>query len=241
MGAGHSVVGNRFEYLRTCIWSLYEFFPHIVIAVSRQNDVDWLWQTSELPLFDVLLLDNLPKDAGLPVGSTQALRQKLIDGGKYAAFDFVFYTESDQILIARELQLLYAHLAVYPRHMLLPHRLMPYSAEALVEGLKRTDIANVSDVVYGMTRADGGSGAVAASSASSASAVASAAGNKWMSQSCCLPRQNCMERKTWKNLADQSVPIIQYYGMYVPLGNINFLREDYRYCKLGDYVGGYCP
>lgn len=41
MGEGHSVVGNRFEYLKTCFWSLYEFFPHIAIGVSRQEDVDW--------------------------------------------------------------------------------------------------------------------------------------------------------------------------------------------------------
>jgi hypothetical protein len=43
MGAGHSKLGNRFEYLKTCFWSLYEFFPYIVIAVTRQEDVDWGW------------------------------------------------------------------------------------------------------------------------------------------------------------------------------------------------------
>lgn len=43
MGAGHSKLGNRFEYLKTCFWSLYEFFPNIVISVTRQADVDWGW------------------------------------------------------------------------------------------------------------------------------------------------------------------------------------------------------
>jgi hypothetical protein len=43
MGAGHSKLGNRFEYLKTCFWSLYEFFPNIVISVTRQEDVDWGW------------------------------------------------------------------------------------------------------------------------------------------------------------------------------------------------------
>lgn len=41
MGAGHSKLGNRFEYLKTCFWSIYEFIPHIVAGVTRQEDVDW--------------------------------------------------------------------------------------------------------------------------------------------------------------------------------------------------------
>jgi hypothetical protein len=41
MGAGHSKLGNRFEYLKTCFWSFYEFLPNIVAAVTRQEDVDW--------------------------------------------------------------------------------------------------------------------------------------------------------------------------------------------------------
>jgi hypothetical protein len=41
MGAGHSELGNRFEYLKTCFWSLYEFFPHITASVTREEDVEW--------------------------------------------------------------------------------------------------------------------------------------------------------------------------------------------------------
>lgn len=36
MGAGHSELGNRFEYLKACFWSFYEFIPNIVAGVSRQ-------------------------------------------------------------------------------------------------------------------------------------------------------------------------------------------------------------
>ena len=65
----------------------------------------------------------------------------------------------------------------------------------------------------------------------------------WADQSCCMPRQNCQERKTWVPIANSSVPIINYYGLYVPLGNVNFLAESFRACTLSDYVGekGYCP
>lgn len=65
--------------------------------------------------------------------------------------------------------------------------------------------------------------------------------NIWMNQSCCLPRQNCIERTTWKSVKSPVVPMINYYGLYVPLGNINFLREEYRYCYLSPYIGDYCP
>jgi hypothetical protein len=65
--------------------------------------------------------------------------------------------------------------------------------------------------------------------------------NKWMVQSCCMERQNCQDRKTWQNLAHPSVPVIDYYGLYVPLGNVNFLDERYRACTLTSYIGDYCP
>lgn len=124
-------------------------------------------------------------------------------------FDYVFFTESDQIVIIRELALLYRHLKQFPRHMLLPHRLMPYSQPAMVKGHTRKDVPSIKT-------------------------------NAWMNQSCCMPRQNCVERKTWKPLSDVSVPVVSYYGLLVPLGNVNFLTESYRYCKLGGYVD-YCP
>jgi hypothetical protein len=73
--------------------------------------------------------------------------------------------------------------------------------------------------------------------------IASMVDGAWALQSCCLPRQNCQERKTWLPIADAGVPVINYYGLYVPLGNVNFLAESYRSCKLRDYVGerSYCP
>lgn len=207
MGAGHSKLNNRFEYLKTCFWSLYEFFPNIVISVTRQEDVDWGWKDSGLPFFDIILITGLPKSASLPVATTQQTKIRLKSG--QWNFSYVFFSESDQILISRELPLMYDHLKRYPGHMMLPHRLMPYSSLAITKAHKR-DISQLKE-------------------------------NDWMHQSCCMPRQNCMERTTWKNVKDPVVPMINYYGLYVPLGNINFLKEDYRYCTLTPYIGDYCP
>jgi hypothetical protein len=98
---------------------------------------------------------------------------------------------------------------LFSRHMVLPHRLMPYSDRVTSEVHKR----NAPSIVE----------------------------NAWMNQSCCMPRQNCVERKTWLPIKDTRVPIINYYGLYVPLGNVNFLDESFRACKLGSYVGDFCP
>jgi len=212
MGAGHSKLNNRYEYLKTCFWSLYEFFPHIVAGVSRQEDVDWCMKESGMPFYDSVLLPNLPKSAGLPVGLTQQTKLRLLDGRW--DFDYVFFTESDQILISRELPMMYAHLKKYPGHMMLPHRLMPYSNRAIAEVHKR-DISNTLD-------------------------------GAWSAQRCCMQRQNCRERKNWLPLRDPKVPIINYYGLYVPLGNVNFLAEQYRHCTIieGEGIPGeddFCP
>ena len=179
MGAGHSELGNRFEYLKTCFWSLHEFFPHITATVSRVEDVEWALQQSGLPFYDIMLVEGLPQSAGLPVSTTQHTKARFLSG-QYAQFDYVFFTESDQIVISRELPLMYEHLKQYPGHMILPHRLMPYSAEVMDLAHKRPSKAFPF--------------------------------NAWMKQSCCLERQNCMERKSWKNIKDQEVPVINYYG-----------------------------
>lgn len=207
MGAGHSELGNRFEYLKACFWSLYEFFPNIVPGVSRQEDVDWCKKESGLPFYDVILLENLPKGASLPVATTQRTKQLLLSGEW--PFDYVFFTESDQILISRTLPMMYDHLNKYPGRMILPHRLMPYSREVITVAHKR----RIEELKV----------------------------NQWMAQSCCLPRQNCIGRKDWKGIADTAVAIIDYYGLYVPLGNVNFLEESYRTCAISSYIGDYCP
>lgn len=179
MGAGHSELGNRFEYLKTCFWSLYEFFPYITASVSRQEDVEWAIQSSGLPFYDIMLIEGLPKSAGLPVATTQHTKARFLSG-QWSHFDYIFFTESDQIIISRELPLMYEHLKKFPGHMILPHRLMPYSKDAMTLAHKRS----VEKFVY----------------------------NEWMEQSCCLERQNCIERKSWKHVKDEDVPVINYYG-----------------------------
>ncbi len=48
------------------------------------------------------------------MGTTQQLKLRLQDGRWGNDFDYIFFTESDQILISRELQLMYEHLKKFP-------------------------------------------------------------------------------------------------------------------------------
>jgi hypothetical protein len=41
MGSGHSVLANRYEYLKTCFWSIFPEMPHIVVGVTSDEDYKW--------------------------------------------------------------------------------------------------------------------------------------------------------------------------------------------------------
>jgi hypothetical protein len=41
MGAGHSILENRFAYLHACVWSIYEHFTHIVVGVLSESDYNY--------------------------------------------------------------------------------------------------------------------------------------------------------------------------------------------------------
>lgn len=95
MGAGHSELSNRFHYLSACFWSFYVHYPHIVAVVKSKTDYFFARNESGLPFFQVLLLEGLPKSASLPVATVQQAKQRLASGEW--DFDFVFFTESDQV------------------------------------------------------------------------------------------------------------------------------------------------
>lgn len=59
--------------------------------------------------------------------------------------------------------------------------------------------------------------------------------NDWRNMRCCMPRQNCLDRNTWVSIASPSVPLVNYSGLIVPLGNADFLMERYRSCSIEAY------
>lgn len=107
---------------------------------------------------------------------------------------------------------IYSYLDKYPRHLMVPHRLMAYPSAILALHHKR---------------------------AASRSGPAD-----WMDMQCCLPRQHCTERKEWVHVSNAShLPLLNIYGIQVPLGNSNFHAETYRACNLtaSGVQGHVCP
>jgi hypothetical protein len=139
---------------------------------------------SGLPFYDVVVLNYLPKSASLPVASVQETKARIQDGRW--DFDYVYFTESDQILMMREHEEIYGHLKKFPRRLMLPHRLNPYPPAVIIERYHR----NVSEHQY----------------------------MDWMHMSCCLERQNCGNRKSWKSVGEPVVKILNIYGLQVALG-----------------------
>ena len=152
-------------------------FPHIVAGVISSDDAEWL-KNSGLPFFDVMLLKNLPKSAALPVGTLNEAKRRMQYGlssdihrdQSWKQFNYLYFTESDQILMLRISKELFDQIDKYPRRMLLPHRLMPYPDNVLTVIHKRKiDREWQRQNKYG----------------------------DWLEQSCCIMRQNCLSRSKY--------------------------------------------
>lgn len=207
MGAGHSVLENRFVYLKLCVLSVLKVFSNIAIGVLSADDRDWILKNLKYPIFDVIYLNNLPKSAALPIATLNEAKFRLstkapssTNPSKTWDFNYVYFTESDQILLSRITSRLFDYIDMFPRRMLLPHRLMPYPEIVLSAVHQRRVDRN-----------------------SSSNLDAS-------SLSCCLPRQNCISRAEWIYVDNENLPVVNIYGLQVPLGNCHFKIERYRHC-----------
>jgi hypothetical protein len=179
-GDGNSKIIYRQRYLAACFWSFYVYYPFIVIAVTSAKDRDYILKESGLPVFDVMYLPDLPLLASLPLASVLGTARKLYVSnhkndveGEYMMghddatgtnpmvgkakrrmwkqqFDYVFYTESDQMLLVRSeehMAKMYETIQKDPRRrwdqdfLLSPHRLAVYPESVLQNIYKFPDSA----------------------------------------------------------------------------------------------------
>ena len=56
--------------------------------------------------------------------------------------------------------------------------------------------------------------------------------HSWTNMTCCMPRQNCIERNSWirAHTNDQRLKFAEILGLQVALGNANFHEESFRAC-----------
>jgi hypothetical protein len=114
-------------YLRASILAHSLVFPNIVVVAASHDDYNWITYESGLNkfLYDVQLLE-LDDEilVKLPFGSNVVVKEKLLDGSYDRGFDWVYYSETDQLPHLRDVDHL-LQWAMKENAVLVPHRGQP--------------------------------------------------------------------------------------------------------------------
>ena len=91
---------------------------------------------SGLPFFEIMFLET-PNSHSLPLATVQAAKLRILD--RKWDFDYIYFTESDQVLLWRpqSYDSVYSFLDKYPRRVMVPHRLIPYPTKVCMSLLYR--------------------------------------------------------------------------------------------------------
>lgn len=215
-GVGNSRIASRVQYLRACFWSFYaRYGSNIVIGVPSEEDAAQI-KSMQLPAMDVWVLKHVEL---LPLALLAEARRRLrVHPQAYRQFKYIFFSESDQLLVMRNgyrnSNEIYSLLRKYPRRVLVPHRLMPYAHE-LLRSRFNTDVT--SGPKYSI-----------------ATELKQSKAEEEIGLQCCLERQNCENRgrSHWLPLGHARVRFVQIEGLMVAMGNSNFRQGTFRPCAL---------
>ena len=223
LDAGNSAVANRRLYLEVCFWNIIQIYRNIVIGCCFLDDVEMIREELKLPAFEVLLLSECTgKPHELPHALLRATQVRLKEtSSKWKdQFKYIFYTESDQMLVSRELDELYKYVDKYPYRVLLPHRLIPYTAEVLVDTFRSSGIERRLPQL-----------------------VSHDSLSPWR---CCLPASACSGNRTGltalkKAMRSSTAPMLNIAGLFVVMGTSNFIYHRFRFCQFVRKESGLCP
>jgi len=161
----YSGKNNKFKtrkFLNISVLSVSHVFPNIVLCVATEEDYRYVTDESGLNeyLYDVMLISGLNGTNYLPLGCNVRARAKLSAGarggddggggaersGAWTGFDWVFYTESDQMPHLRDVDRILSLALQHPRNdakspLIVPHRGVPYAV--------REDFADLDKVEVG--------------------------------------------------------------------------------------------
>ena len=108
---GHELVPQiRTAFFEQTFWSIYRYFPHIAISVTRKRDLDFL-NSLNLPVFTVFT-SRLNEDPKSPhaLNVKQALSLALNnfrDNATWSQFKYLYFSEGDLVLHMRNQESLF--------------------------------------------------------------------------------------------------------------------------------------
>jgi hypothetical protein len=110
-------------YMETTIVTVAAVFPNIAVFVASQEDYNWLVFASGLNrfLYDVQVISLLRDPKHLCFAASVVSKEKLLDGSYDASFEWIYYTEADQIPHLRDVDRL-LELAMNANSVVIPHR-----------------------------------------------------------------------------------------------------------------------
>lgn len=231
--SGHSALESRRLYLRKTIESLRPTFPKYTVCVATKPDHEYVTDPiNDLGFYDVLHFYTLPKPSRLGFATVHTAQQAMLTNPKWARFEFVFYTESDQILHVRDVgRLLHIAGSSVSNHVL-PHRISPVP--------RRVDMGP-AQFTWDKIGFQG----------QKALAEFARNGPKTLHRirdvdraSCCFDRGQCVKhRNHWKHGGQQAVELLQLAdpsssgaetgrdSFAMVAGEGNFLRQQFRVCR----------
>mmetsp|Transcript_26637 Transcript_26637/g.45030 ORF Transcript_26637/g.45030 Transcript_26637/m.45030 type:complete len:354 (-) Transcript_26637:523-1584(-) len=122
-GESGTTVANKKIYFKLCFDSVYPVFKNILGAVINKQDQKIL--KSARPFRDVMLFKERNNDCELPLLALLAVKRMLKTDAQFAAsFDYIYFTEGDQVLVGRQYPQIFSFLSNNPYAVLTPHRLV---------------------------------------------------------------------------------------------------------------------
>jgi hypothetical protein len=138
----HSRQDEKQLYLNLTVKTIASIFPNIVVSVFDQQNYDYVVHQSGLNeyLWDVLQVRNLTMRQHLPHQTSVQARKNLLPGGRWehAGFEFVYYTEADQIPHLKNLDALLKQTLQDNHTVVVPHRSLPVPVELPYDSIRAT-------------------------------------------------------------------------------------------------------
>jgi len=103
-GSGHSIRDTKLKYLNITVHSILCHFDAVVAAVSHPLDKEYVLHESGLPIYDVIEHNDLPRPSSAGMFTLMRIQDRLRNDPRWKHFEYVFYTEADQILHLRTTQ-----------------------------------------------------------------------------------------------------------------------------------------